>query len=1019
MKRFPHKLRKVVRIFLFTILGLVAAVALLLCGITLWLTPEHLTRLVNEEASKELNADVEAHNVRFTFWSTFPHLKVEMDSLRIRSRNLDSIPRPLRDSLPKNADFLLYAGRLSGGINMMQLVRKRIVLHDVDLDSIRINLVAATADINNYDIIRDTSTGAVPYFTANSIRLRRKGGVTIFSRPSQSDVAVTIDSLGVERFGKSDRYNLRITGTAGLTSDGVRVLQNFPFTLSGNVDLGFNPFRASAEGYSVSLGSVKGKMDIDVNLENDLRINNFNYKLDNFDIADFLPFLPSLRLPLLSRLDIGMEIGATARLLSPYSPSSPWLPSLEVEAEATDGRISYRLQNGRTISANGVRFDGIFRYDGRNPSASYISVPEAGLNIRGLVLEARLKVTDIFTAPMVSAEVEGKTELADIAAEIPEMKGYSFDGECDFTASTRFRFDDIADGRLSRIALKGDVRIPKANFAYVHNNISLRAGGLSLDSRLERGTVKARMKAASVSLASPEGNLSASGVTASAAIPIPTDLSDGIPPFVKGMLTAAALKYSADEEEVSARGIALSFDSRQRSALYTADRAVTIPETWTADSANLARISHTPVFLVADSAMRDMAAILRKRNVAAKLKIKSGRLSMPQYPAPVSFAALDIATDTDSLSLKAGRIATEGTALSLATKVAGLRRWMLADKPVTLGITARIEGDTARLNTIARTYETGLRKAIGDEEMKARLANDFSPLDTMAWLIPRNISLDCSVAVAETHYINLSFSHLKLNASTRDGRLRIDPIALGSPFGEFDFAIDYDSSHLENLGISLAGGVDELDIVPFFNNFHQLLVKMPEMKNLEGEISAQLAASARIFPDMYISVPSAQASVGIHGRGLTLHQNKFIRHVTRMLMIPENGDIHIANVDLRAEVRNNLLMVMPFTFSFSDYSLRLLGVNNFNGDLAYHVGLFRSPLHIPFAVNIEGTYSKPEIKFGGKRWKDKRAAEVVSMMQADDRVNLLVEASHYMKSLVHVAATYYQGKYGNLPLKKN
>lgn len=95
------------------------------------------------------------------------------------------------------------------------------------------------------------------------------------------------------------------------------------------------------------------------------------------------------------------------------------------------------------------------------------------------------------------------------------------------------------------------------------------------------------------------------------------------------------------------------------------------------------------------------------------------------------------------------------------------------------------------------------------------------------------------------------------------------------------------------------------------------------------------------------------------------------------------GDIHIANVDLRAEVRNNLLMVMPF------------------------------------AVNIEGTYSKPEIKFGGKRWKDKRAAEVVSIMQADDRVNLLVEASHYMKSLVHVAATYYQGKYGNLPLKKN
>ena len=83
---------------------IIAAVILLtvgaLCGVTWWLTPERLTRIVNEQASRRLNADVRTENVRFTLWSTFPHLRLEMDSLHVRSRNLDSLPPALKKDLP-------------------------------------------------------------------------------------------------------------------------------------------------------------------------------------------------------------------------------------------------------------------------------------------------------------------------------------------------------------------------------------------------------------------------------------------------------------------------------------------------------------------------------------------------------------------------------------------------------------------------------------------------------------------------------------------------------------------------------------------------------------------------------------------------------------------------------------------------------------------------------------------------------------------------------------------------------
>ncbi len=52
---------------------------------------------------------------------------------------------------------------------------------------------------------------------------------------------------------------------------------------------------------------------------------------------------------------------------------------------------------------------------------------------------------------------------------------------------------------------------------------------------------------------------------------------------------------------------------------------------------------------------------------------------------------------------------------------------------------------------------------------------------------------------------------------------------------------------------------------------------------------------------------------------------------------------------------NNLLELEPFDFRFSNYGLRMQGLNNFNGDLYYHIGVERNPLHIPFGIIIEGS----------------------------------------------------------------
>ena len=135
----------------------VGAVVLLLAAIItvalMYLTPARLTPLVNRYASEYLDADVNARRVELTFWSTFPRLNLQIDTLGVVSRTLRVLGPEERASLPSDADSLLSLERLSGGIHLLKILKGDIDLYDVELTNPRINLYAANDSVNNYNIV--------------------------------------------------------------------------------------------------------------------------------------------------------------------------------------------------------------------------------------------------------------------------------------------------------------------------------------------------------------------------------------------------------------------------------------------------------------------------------------------------------------------------------------------------------------------------------------------------------------------------------------------------------------------------------------------------------------------------------------------------------------------------------------------------------------------------------------------------------------------------------------------------
>ena len=104
----------------FTIGSLILLAVIAIAGLSLWLTPQRLTRLVNEEGSKYLNADIQAGTIDYTLWSSFPSLRIHADSLRIVSRSLRALPNDVKKNLPDNSDLLLTTGAIEGSVNVIK-----------------------------------------------------------------------------------------------------------------------------------------------------------------------------------------------------------------------------------------------------------------------------------------------------------------------------------------------------------------------------------------------------------------------------------------------------------------------------------------------------------------------------------------------------------------------------------------------------------------------------------------------------------------------------------------------------------------------------------------------------------------------------------------------------------------------------------------------------------------------------------------------------------------------------------
>lgn len=466
----------------------ITAVALLLIvcaavGAALfYLTPERLTPIVNREASRYLDADVDAGRVEISFWSTFPRFALDISDLRVRSRALDNLPDNVRGRLPEWADSLLTLDRLQAGVNIPKLLTGTIHLYDITLTHPAVNIVQATPEVSSIDIFpkteekKDTAATRIPDITISTFRIEGGMPVRYLSLPDTLDVSA---NMAMTLSGTAaPTYNLDISGKTSVKSRRITI-SRVGLGLGG--DLRWSPKHPTALGVDdlvLSIDNVSTTISGDVDFGGPLRVNALTMAVPRVPLADVISLIPRDMRGELDKLDPKFDFALDASLTAPYTLGEDTIPSFTVTLRIPDGSAVYD-----TMRLEKIQVDATADVDGHDIDRSVLTLDNLRVHGIGLGFVLSGTVTTPLSDPHIKGVFKGGISFGHLSRRVLAMIPGTVKGRFTADASFELRRSWLDKDNFHRIKVLGsasldnlDVNIPAFPIEAFARHIDLRFG---------------------------------------------------------------------------------------------------------------------------------------------------------------------------------------------------------------------------------------------------------------------------------------------------------------------------------------------------------------------------------------------------------------------------------------------------------------------------------------------------------------------------------------------------------------
>lgn len=984
-RRRVRRWKKILGIGLISLASVIVLLTIAIAVVVNWvLTPEKVTPLVNQYANEYLDAEVKVEKVDLTFFSSYPRVELLLEKGQV-------ISKVHRDSCFGKTDSLLRFNRCRVQLNLKAyLTKKRLVLREVELDSLRTYLFTDTAGVSNFQVFTsntsdaadtlDSDTSSSLPFRSIAVRKLQVNDAYVYFDDRESRLYARVEGADIQtRIRLSDSIcRLQLDYACKnliLWQEGQLLAHKMQMKVKTGVKMNRKLKVTELEDARIKVNQLglgmKGRFwfdSIQQNLAMDLQ-----FGLRTPSLKDVLSMIPKEFIDQ-EGIDAEGEVKLKGKLWGNYGDGV--LPEASLSLNLLNGKAHYQ---GMPYGIDTLTAQLESYVDLNREKTSYADLKIMRLKAVDVDILASCKVDDLLgDDPYVQFSTRSDIDLHALMKVIPFHEQVAMGGQLRADVEGNFHLSHILNQDYGKAIVKGNVDLRK-----VYLNDTSRNFYSSADASLVFKSTKFLSANFIVNQIRWKG--------------------ENLRAYVDTLQVRALSSKPSDDKVITKMGAEVSF--KKLFARYNdsirfynckAKAKATIkpmPDNPSKPFVNFdfetdtvyARMGNTQVRLREADVHLDLT---RYQDSfwwpKAQIDFKKAEMIYPGFSMPVRLNRFKGNLDGGNIQLERANLRLGRSQLTIKGKVEKLWRVYKHGETLngTLTLNSRMIDCNQLLNALSApsdslvqvdlSQKTAEDDMVDDalDEAKSESGEVDSLQGSSLFAVPSNLNLKINLNAKKIYYDNLLVEDVKGRILVRNQAVNLKKLDLKALGADMKMTMVYvaPTDKKADLGVDLdISGIQINRLVEAVPSFDSTL---PMLRSFQGLVDLKATASAQVDSQMVISLPSLTSALKIQGKDLVLLDGETFAEISKLLLFKNKEKNLIDSISAVVAVQNGEVTVYPFMLEIDRYRVGVGGRQDLDMNFDYHISVLKSPVPFKLGINVRGNLDKMKIGVGKALYKN-------------------------------------------------
>jgi len=231
--------------------------------------------------------------------------------------------------------------------------------------------------------------------------------------------------------------------------------------------------------------------------------------------------------------------------------------------------------------------------------------------------------------------------------------------------------------------------------------------------------------------------------------------------------------------------------------------------------------------------------------------------------------------------------------------------------------------------------------------------------------VPKNIEFVFDSEIKELKYEDLKITDLDGEITLKDGVMSLHETGFNSLNAKFSVTGDYDTRDMFHPKFDMILDVKELDINKAYREIGLIRRLAPSAANTYGRFSVNYKLKGELAKDMQPKLETLEGGGVMRIADAKINGMKLFEEISKSAKKNEMNDPHLKDFTMETEIKDNKIIVKPFSIKVSGFDADIEGVNTMNGMINYLVKIELIPftkIKVPF--HVTGRYDNPKVALG-------------------------------------------------------